>query len=113
MAERDVDPAVDRRRLRNILRRTRELLGIIQATAAHEMSWSVSKLIRIETGVVTISFDYINGVVSNVHIDKGSGSRPLDRSAMAAVQKAQLPPKPAELAGVNHFVIQLNYNLGG
>src|SRR5690242_5158470 len=64
MAERDVDPAVDRRRLRNILRRTRELLGIIQATAAHEMSWSVSKLIRIETGVVTISVNDLRALLA-------------------------------------------------
>lgn len=63
MAERDVDPAVDRRRLRNILRRTRESLEIIQATAAHEMSWSVSKLIRIETGVVTISVNDLKALL--------------------------------------------------
>jgi transcriptional regulator with XRE-family HTH domain len=55
MLERDVDPTVYRRRLRNILRRTREKLEITQAHAAREMSWSVSKLIRIETGTVTIS----------------------------------------------------------
>jgi transcriptional regulator with XRE-family HTH domain len=55
MRERDVDPTVYRRRLRNILRRRRESLGITQANAAMEMSWSVSKLIRIETGAVTIS----------------------------------------------------------
>jgi transcriptional regulator with XRE-family HTH domain len=55
MPERNMDPSVDRRRLRNILRQTRESLGIIQATAADAMAWSVSKLIRIETGTVTIS----------------------------------------------------------
>ena len=66
-----------------------------------------------ETGQVTVSFDYINGVVSNIHVDKSSGSRSIDRSAMAAVQKAALPPKPAELAGVNHFAITINYSLGG
>ena len=65
------------------------------------------------TGNVTMSFDYVNGVVSNVHIDKSSGERSLDRSALAAVQKAQMPPKPAELAGINHFVIVISFNLGG
>jgi transcriptional regulator with XRE-family HTH domain len=55
MPDRDVDPTVYRRRLRNILRRQRESRGITQNTAAREMSWSVSKLIRIETGAVTIS----------------------------------------------------------
>jgi protein TonB len=66
-----------------------------------------------ETGTVTVSFDYINGVVSNIHIDKSSGSRSIDKSAMQAVQKAALPPKPAEIAGQNHFAVVLNYTLGG
>ena len=65
-----------------------------------------------ETGTVTVSFDYSNGVVSNVKVDRGSGSRPIDRSAMTAVVKAALPPKPAELVGVNHFVVVLDYTLG-
>ena len=65
-----------------------------------------------ETGTVTVSFDYVGGVVSNVHVDKGSGSRAIDRSAMNAVNKAVMPPKPAELAGVNHFVVLINYSLG-
>ena len=66
-----------------------------------------------ETGTVTVSFDYVNGVVSNIKVDKSSGSRAIDRSAMQAVQKAALPPKPAELAGLNHFAVVLNYTLGG
>ncbi|HLW73588.1 MAG TPA: TonB family protein, partial [Gammaproteobacteria bacterium] len=37
-----------------------------------------------ETGTVTVSFDYVSGVVSNIHVDKGSGSRAIDRSAMQA-----------------------------
>jgi transcriptional regulator with XRE-family HTH domain len=63
MLEQDVDPAVHRRRLRNILRRTRESQGIIQATAANAMAWSVSKLIRIETGVVTISVNDLKALL--------------------------------------------------
>ena len=66
-----------------------------------------------EAGVTTISFDYINGVVSNIHVDKSSGARSLDKAAMMAVQKAAMPPKPAEIAGVNHFVILVSFNLGG
>ena len=65
-----------------------------------------------ETGTVTVSFDYVNGVVSNVKIDKGSGARSLDKSAMNAVNKALMPPKPADLAGVNHFTIVVNFSLG-
>lgn len=55
MPDRDVDPIVYRRRLRNILRRERESRHVTQSKAAREMNWSVSKLIRIETGAVTIS----------------------------------------------------------
>jgi transcriptional regulator with XRE-family HTH domain len=63
MPERDVDPSVYRRRLRNILRRTRESRGITQTTAAGAMSWSVSKLIRIETGIVTISVNDLKALL--------------------------------------------------
>lgn len=66
-----------------------------------------------DTGTVTVSFDYVNGQVSNVKIDKGSGTRSLDRSALQAVLKATLPPKPAELVNIAHFVVVLDYQLGG
>jgi protein TonB len=66
-----------------------------------------------ESGVVTVSFDYVNGVVSNIHIDKSSGARSLDRATIQAVQRAAMPPKPAELAGTSHFVISLEFTLGG
>jgi transcriptional regulator with XRE-family HTH domain len=55
MPDRDVDPIVYRRRLRNILRRERASRHITQNKAARDMDWSVSKLIRIETGTVTIA----------------------------------------------------------
>ncbi len=64
MPERSMDPSVYRRRLRNTLRRTRESRGIIQTTAAKEMTWSVSKLIRIETGTVTISVNDLKALLT-------------------------------------------------
>lgn len=70
-------------------------------------------LLAGETGVSTVSFDYVNGVVSNIKVDKTSNARSLDKAAMQAVLKALMPPKPAELAGVNHFVVQIDFNLGG
>jgi protein TonB len=66
-----------------------------------------------ETGETVVSFDYINGVVSNIKVVKSSGSRSLDRAAMLAVQKAALPPKPAELAGTNNYTFHVAFNLGG
>ncbi len=64
MPERGVDPSVYRRRLRNILRRTRDSKGITQLAAALAMSWSVSKLIRIETGAVTISVNDLKALLA-------------------------------------------------
>ncbi|MGH7869739.1 MAG: helix-turn-helix domain-containing protein [Candidatus Dormibacteraceae bacterium] len=65
---RDLDASVYRRRLRNTLRRMRESLGITQSRAADEMSWSVSKLIRIETGAVTISVNDLKALVGYYQI---------------------------------------------
>jgi transcriptional regulator with XRE-family HTH domain len=48
-------PAGARRRVRLALREARERLGYTQAQVAEEMEWSSSKVIRIESGEVTIS----------------------------------------------------------
>jgi transcriptional regulator with XRE-family HTH domain len=48
-------PTVGRRRLRTALRRAREAAGITQEHVAASMDWSLSKLIRIESGTVSIS----------------------------------------------------------
>jgi hypothetical protein len=63
MPEPEVDPSVYRRRLRNVLRRKREACVITQADAVKEMRWSISKLIRIETGQVTISVNDLNALM--------------------------------------------------
>jgi transcriptional regulator with XRE-family HTH domain len=54
MATRD-DPGVHRRRLRVELRRARAKAGLTQQQAAGSLEWSLSKLIRIETGAVGVS----------------------------------------------------------
>jgi transcriptional regulator with XRE-family HTH domain len=48
-------PAGARRRVRLVLRAARESLGLTQAHVAEEMEWSTSKVIRIESGEVSIS----------------------------------------------------------
>lgn len=48
-------PLVQRRRLRAELRQARQEAGLTQETVAEQMDWSLSKLIRIETGAVGIS----------------------------------------------------------
>lgn len=65
MPERDIDPGVHRRKLRSILRQLRESCGKTQSVTAHEMSWSVSKLIRIESGSVSISVNDLRALVKS------------------------------------------------
>ena len=48
-------PLVPRRRLRTELRRARAGVGLTQDQVAAAMDWSLSKLIRIENGTVSIS----------------------------------------------------------
>jgi len=71
-----------------------------------------ASLLKGETGRAVISFDYADGVVSGIHVDRSSGSHALDAAAVQAVQKAVLPPKPVELAGLRHFVFTLVFELG-
>jgi transcriptional regulator with XRE-family HTH domain len=63
VAEQDIDPSVHRRKLRNILRQLREESGKTQSATADAMSWSVSKLIRIESGSVTISVNDLRALL--------------------------------------------------
>lgn len=59
--ERNVDPTVpavpmvQRRRLRDGLRRARTQAGLTQRQVAHELGWSPSKLLRVENGQVGVS----------------------------------------------------------
>ncbi|MGN9910510.1 helix-turn-helix domain-containing protein [Phytohabitans sp. LJ34] len=48
-------PTVGRRRLRSALRAAREAAGFTQEQVATEMDWSLSKIIRIESGAVGVS----------------------------------------------------------
>lgn len=52
---REVDPSLNRRRLRIELRRAREAVGLTQRDAAEAVEWSLSKIIRIEAGTVSVS----------------------------------------------------------
>lgn len=54
MAEGD-SPTVARRRVRMVLREAREGAGLTQLEVAEEMEWSLSKVIRIENGDVSIA----------------------------------------------------------
>jgi transcriptional regulator with XRE-family HTH domain len=66
------DPTVQRRRLRLELRRARDSVGLKQAEVARAMDWSPSKLIRIESGQVSISTNDLKALLSHYGVkDKG------------------------------------------
>jgi transcriptional regulator with XRE-family HTH domain len=56
-------PLVQRRRLRVELRRARQEARLTQETVAQEMDWSLSKVIRIETGAVGISTNDLHALL--------------------------------------------------
>ncbi|MFF3376372.1 helix-turn-helix domain-containing protein [Streptomyces sp. NPDC002680] len=50
-----VDPSLNRRKLRLALKSARDKRGLTQRDAADALEWSLSKLIRIEAGTVSLS----------------------------------------------------------
>jgi transcriptional regulator with XRE-family HTH domain len=62
-------PLVQRRRLRTELRRARGGAGMTQGEVARAMDWSLSKVIRIETGAVGVSTNDLRALLSLYEID--------------------------------------------
>jgi transcriptional regulator with XRE-family HTH domain len=58
------DPTVQRRRLRMELRKARDSAGLKQADVAAAMEWSPSKLMRIESGQVSISTNDLKALLA-------------------------------------------------
>jgi transcriptional regulator with XRE-family HTH domain len=56
--------SVDRRRLRSTLKRERQVAGLTQDQVAEQMDWSLSKVIRIETGAVTVSTNDVKALLT-------------------------------------------------
>ena len=82
------DPMVQRRRLRVELRRAREAVGLAQRDVAPEMDWSLSKLIRIETGTVGISLNDCRALLTLYGITDAAKVRELLDMAKAAREPA-------------------------
>ncbi|KOV79360.1 helix-turn-helix transcriptional regulator [Nocardia sp. NRRL S-836] len=59
----ELNPVVQQRRLRAELRKARESAGLTQAQVSDEMDWSISKVIRIETGAVRLSITDLRGLL--------------------------------------------------
>nr|MDT0658446.1 helix-turn-helix transcriptional regulator [Micromonospora sp. DSM 115978] len=61
-------PTVGRRKLRWAIRRAREAAGLTQEQVAQAMDWSLSKLIRIESGYVSISTNDVKALLSHYRV---------------------------------------------
>ena len=86
------DPMVQRRRLRVELRKAREAAGLQQKQVAPEMDWSLSKLIRIETGTVGISINDLRALLQLYGITDPERTRELLDMARAAREPAWWAP---------------------
>src|ERR1700753_2695944 len=67
-ASETTSPVVQRRRLGGGPRRARLETGLTQDQVASAMDWSLSKLIRIENGTVTISTNDLKAVLAHYKI---------------------------------------------
>lgn len=81
-------PLVPRRRIRGELRRARQDAGLTQEAVATEMDWSLSKIIRIETGAVGISTNDLTALLRLYNITDPRRTRDLVTLAKAARQPA-------------------------
>jgi protein TonB len=79
-----------------------EMRNAIQATATGIEPNAA--IMAHETGVTTISFTYLNGVVSNIVVVSSSGFPLLDNAAVEAVRIAHYPAPPPDFAGSPHTV---------
>jgi len=64
----DVSPVIPRRRLRTELKKSRLAAGLTQSEVAAAMDWSLSKVIRIEAGTVSISTNDLKALLRHYKI---------------------------------------------
>jgi transcriptional regulator with XRE-family HTH domain len=79
-------PLVQRRRLRTELRRTRSEANLTQEQVARAMDWSLSKIIRIETGAVGISTNDLRALLQLYGIHDAERTTELIELARASRQ---------------------------
>ena len=78
---------VQRRRLSRELRRIREDLGHTQKEVADAMYWSLSKLIRIETGWISISISDLRALLLHYNITDPAEVERLEETARASKER--------------------------
>ncbi|MER5942500.1 helix-turn-helix transcriptional regulator [Streptomyces sp. NPDC001928] len=78
---RGVDPSLNRRKLRNVLRQARQQAGMSQQDVARHTQWSPSKLIRIEGGTVSVSAADLRTLMALYGINEAEQMRDLEEAA--------------------------------
>ncbi len=78
------DPGVYRRKLRMELRRARDTVSMTQREAAAALEWSLSKIIRIEAGINSISVTDLKALLQLYKINDQSVIETLVQAARAA-----------------------------
>ncbi|TCR24236.1 helix-turn-helix transcriptional regulator [Streptomyces sp. BK205] len=64
-----VDPSLNRRKLRLALKAARDKRGLTQREAAEQLEWSLSKLIRIEAGTVSLSVTDLRAMLGEYEVE--------------------------------------------
>lgn len=77
------DPTIHKRRLRNELRKARETAKKTQRDVANAMDWSLSKLIRIETGAVNISTNDLRALLALYEVTPDRTTSLIERAKAA------------------------------
>lgn len=87
-------PAVARRRVRLALRDAREARGLTQGQVAEAMEWSLSKVMRIESGEVTVSPNDLRPLLGYLGITERTRANDLLDAARAARRRRQWADEP-------------------
>jgi transcriptional regulator with XRE-family HTH domain len=101
------DPTIHRRRLRSELRRAREAAGFAQRDVAVAMDWSLSKLLRIETGAVSITTNDLKALLAHYGITESARVESLLQTARAARERS--PWNAYKDLGSPQFLSYLSY----
>jgi transcriptional regulator with XRE-family HTH domain len=80
-------PAVARRRVRLALREAREAAGFTQTQVAEAMEWSLSKVMRIESGEVSVALNDLKALLAYVKITDPATVAALVDTARTAKQR--------------------------
>ncbi|TDC59055.1 XRE family transcriptional regulator [Actinomadura sp. GC306] len=98
-------PTVHQRRLRIELRRAREAAGLTQEQAAKSLDWSLSKIIRIEGGMVRVAVSDVRVMLQQYAVPEArydeflSLARAARETAWWNAYRRVLSPQLAELIG--------------